>query len=1041
MKIYETSVRNPISTIMIFIGVVVFGLFSLQRLSIDFFPEMDVPYIIVFTQYAGASAADIEKSISDPIESRLNTVSNLKRLISSSNDHYSMVALEFEWGTNLDEAANDIRDAIAMVEQYLPDDAQRPSIMKINTSMMPILFLSVTAEESFPALYKILEEKIINPLNRIDGVGSIGVSGMPVREIQVNLDPARMEAYYLTIEQIGQVIAGENLNMPAGTMDIGSGSFAIRAEGEFSSSDQIKRLVVSRLGGNTVFLSDVAEVKDTTRKITQELLIDDRQGGQIVVQKQSGANTVAISKAVQKELPKLMKDLPPDVKIDVLVDQAEFIQNSINSLSETVLLAFIFVSLVVLFFLGRWRATFIIVLTIPVSLVSGFIYLMGTGGTLNVVTLSSLIVCISLVVDDAIVVLENITKHIERGSSPREAAIHGTNEVWLAVIATTFTLVAVFFPLTLIGGMAGMLFKPFGWIVVIVTTISTVAGITLTPMLASKMLRFQAKGHTYKGLGILFKPIDKFLDNLDNAYAKLITWALRHRRWVIIGSILIFAGSIGLFTQVPTDFMPSSDQSQISATVELEQGRGLEYSKKVTAEITEYIKANFPEVKKIASSTGAADGSNFWASTGRQGSHVINLTLRCSDLKDRNRDVFEMAELMRVKFNSMPEIVRTTISTGEMGMGGNNIDVKIFGYDFNISENFARELKEKFDKIEGTRDVRLSREDMRLEYRVIFDREKLALYGLNTATASAFVRNRINGLIASKYREDGEEYDIVVRYGEEFRQSIEDIENIKLYGSGGQTIRVKDIGKVEEFFSPPSIQREDRQRRITVTMTLHGVALSEVVKEVNRILAETEIPPSLSVVVSGSAEDQAEAFADLILLLVLIILLVYIVLATQFESMRMPFIVLLTLPFAFTGVFLGLFITGTSFGLIGFVGAIMLVGIVVKNGVVMVDFTNLLSERGFSINQAVVNAGKSRLRPVLMTSVTTILGMMPLALGIGEGSEVWQPMGVSIIGGLTFSTLITLVIVPVVYSIFGAKTLKRRKKRIIQDDEEDTCKP
>jgi len=1021
---------------MIFIGIVVFGLFSLQRLSIDLYPEIDVPYIIVFTQYAGASAADIEKNITDLLERNLNTVSNLKRLTSQSRDHFSMVAIQFEWGTNLDEASNDIRDAISRVERYLPENAERPSIMKINTSMMPILFLSVTAEESFPALDKMLEEKVANPLNRIDGVGSVSISGTPVREIQVNLDPVKMEAYFLTIEQIGQVIASENLNMPAGSLDIGSGSFALRTEGEFSSSDQIKDLVVSRLGGNTVLLSDVAELKDTTRKITQELLLNGIQGAQIVIQKQSGANTVAISNAVMKELPKLAKELPPDVEIGVIIDTSEFIQGSINSLSKTVLLAFIFVTLVVLFFLGRWRATFIIVLTIPVSLVSGFIYLMATGGSLNVLTLSSMIVCISLVVDDAIVVLENITKHIERGSSPREAAVHGTNEVWLAVIATTFTLVAVFFPLTLVGGMAGIMFKPFGWIVCIVTTVSTVAGITLTPMLTSKMLRFQAKGHTYRGLGILFKPIDRFLENLDNAYAKIIAWSLQRRAIVVVSSIVIFGLSIILFLNTPSEFMPSSDQGQISATIEVEQGRGLEYTKKITAEITEFIQANFPEVERISTSTGAADGSNFWASTGTSGSHVINITLRCSDLKDRERDVFLMADLLRDKFNTIPEIVKSRVSTGDTGFGGNNIDVKIFGYDFGVSENFARDLQAKFQKIEGTRDVRLSRDDMRLEYRVVYDREKLAFYGLNTATASLFVRNRINGLIASQYREDGEEYDIVVRYDEKFRESIDDIENIKLYGSGGQTIRVKDIGKVEEFFSPPTIQHEGRQRMISVSMTLYGAALSQVVQEINKILEETEIPQGLSVTIGGSAEDQAESFGDMVLLLLLIILLVYIVLATQFESLRMPFIILLSLPFAFTGVFLGLFITGTSFSLIGFVGAIMLVGIVIKNGVVMVDFTNLLSERGLSITNAVINAGKSRLRPVLMTSMTTILGMLPLALGIGEGSEIWKPMGVAIIGGLTFSTLITLVIVPVVYSLFAARTLKRRKKRIIQADED-----
>ncbi|MCL2417279.1 MAG: efflux RND transporter permease subunit [Bacteroidales bacterium] len=1029
MKIYETAVRRPISTIMLFLGVVVFGLFSLQRLSIDFFPEMDIPVIVVFTPYPGASAADIERSIAIPIENALNTVNNLRQLTSNSSDNISIVALHFEWGTNLDEAANDVRDAIAMVEQMLPDDALRPSVMRINMSMMPILFLAVTAEESFVALDKILEERIINPLNRIDGVGSIGVTGAPVREIQVNLDPARMEAYFLTIEQIGQVIQTENINMPAGIMDIGSGSFAIRSEGEFASSDDLNRLVVSRMGGNTVFLSDVAEVRDTIRTISQELMIDGRQGAQIVVQPQSGGNTVAISRAVLSELPRLKQDLPPDIEISVLLDMAEFIQGSINSLAQTVLLAFLAVSIVVLFFLGRWRSTFIIALTIPVSLVAAFIYLMASGGTLNVVTLSALIVCIGLVVDDAIVVLENITKHIERGSSPREAAIYGTNEVWLPVIATTLTLVAVFFPFTLIGGMAGMLFAPFAWIVIIVTTVATLAGITLTPMLSSKLLKSHQK-NTYKGLGVVFKPIDKFLDRLDNGYAKILTWALRRRAVIIISAFVIFIGSIVLFaTQVETDFMPESDESQLTAIIELEQGRGLEYTRQVTAYLTEYIQTNFPEVEMIASSTGAPDGGHFWSAVGTQGSHVINFTMRCVNVRYRDRSVFDMAEELRTKFQSMPQVVRYTVGTGGMGPGGTGIEVKIFGYDFDVSETFANYLRDRFAEIEGTRDVRLSRDEQRLEYRVIFDRERLAIHGLNTATASLFIRNRINGLTAGQFREDGEQFDIVVRYAEPFRQSLEDVENIQLFGSGGQMVRVRDVGRVEGFFSPPSIQREDRQRRTTVTMATHGVALSEVVREVNQILEETETPQGFFVSVGGAAEDQAEAFGDMILLLLLIILLVYIVLATQFESMRMPFIIMLTLPFAFTGVFLALFITGTSLSLIGFVGSIMLVGIVVKNGVVMVDFTNLLHERGLSINQAVINAGKSRLRPVLMTSITTILAMTPLALGLGEGSETWQPMGISIIGGLAFSTLITLIIVPVIYSIFGARTLRQKKKR------------
>ena len=1040
MTIYESSVRNPISTIMIFIGVVVFGGFSLTRLSVDLYPDMDIPYISVFTQYAGASAADIEQNVTKLLEDNLNTVNNLKKLTSKSYDNFSLISIQFEWGTNLDEASNDIRDAVARVEQYLPTDAERPTIFKINMSMIPILFLSVTAEESYPALNKLLEDKVTNPLNRVDGVGAVSVGGTVTREIQVNLDPVKMDAYHLTIEQIGQVITNENLNIPAGTMDIGSGSFSIRAEGEFAESDEIKSLVVSRLGGRTVLMSDVATVKDTIRKVTQEIRRNGKPGAQIVIQKQSGANSVAISKAVLKEIPKLVKTLPPDVHIDVLVDTSDFIQKSINSLTETVMLAFLFVMLVVLFFLGRWRAMFIIILTIPVSLVTSFIYLYATGGSLNIISLSSLSIAIGMVVDDAIVVLENITKHIERGSSPREAAIYGTNEVWLAVVAATLTVIAVFFPLTMVGGMAGIMFKQLGWIVCIVIAISLVAAVTLTPMLAAKMLRFNKEGHTYSGLGIVFKPIDRFLDGLDNGYARILTWSVRHRTFLLIASLIIFFSSIFLaVTKVSSEFLPKTDNGQITATIEMEQGRGLEYTSKLTSRITEYIQDNFPEVRAISSTTGAADGSNIWSAFGTSGSHIITLTMRCTDSKDRDRDIFLMADLMRGKFNTMPEIVKYTISTGSSGGGGMmgsgaDIEVKVFGYDFDATENFANSLMAKMQGIKGTRDLKLSREDMKPEYRVIFDREKLALYGLNTATAATFVRNRINGLIASKFRDEGDEYDIVVRYDEKFRESVEDIENIKIYGSTGQAVRVKDVGRVIEYFSPPTIEHEDRQRVISISTSLYGAPLGLVVQEINKILDKTELPAGITVSIGGNAEEQAESFGDLFLLLFLIILLVYIVMATQFESLLMPFIIMISIMFAFTGVILGLFITNTPLSLIALIGAIMLVGIVVKNGIVMVDFTNLLHERGLTVNQAVISAGKSRLRPVLMTTLTTILGMLPLALGVGEGSEIWQPMGIAIIGGLTFSTMLTLIVVPVLYSIFvGGR--KRKKKRIIQDEE------
>ena len=1022
------------STIIIFVGVIILGLFSLRNLAIDLYPEMDIPAVSVFTTYTGASAADIETNITKILEDRLNTVNNLKKLTSKSYDNFSLITVEFEWGINIDEATNDIRDAIGVVEQYLPDDADKPVIFKFNSSMIPVLFLSATADESYAAIYKILDDKLVNPLNRVDGVGSVSISGAPIREVQVNLDPVKMEAYKLTIEQIGAVVGAENLNVPGGTFDIGSESFTLRIEGEFANSDELKDVVVSNAGGRTVLLSDVASIKDTLQKETINERINGNQGVRIIVQKQSGANTVSVAKSVLAEVDRLKQSLPPDIQIATIIDTSEFIEDSIGSLSETVMYAFIFVVLVVLFFLGRWRATFIICLTIPVSLIAAFIYLFATGGSINVISLSSLSIAIGMVVDDAIVVLENITKHIERGSSAREASIYGTNEVWLAVIATTLTVVAVFLPLTMVGGMAGIMFQPFGWIVSIVVIISTVAAITLTPTLSALMLKGDKGSHSYKGLGVIFKPIDKFLNRLDNGYAKLLVWAVRHRTGVIVGCVLIFVASLFLISQVPTEFIPESDDNQIAATVELPQGTGLAVTKAVAIEIEDIINKDYPEVEVLSTSSGAADGSNIFAAFGKSGTNVINYTLRLTKSTTRDRSIYEISDLLRKQIDNIPEVEKYTVTpgggSGMMG-GGNTVDVLIFGYDFDITTNYANKLADSIKaNVVGARDTRLSRDPMQLQYRVNFDRKKLAYYGLSMGTAANFVRNRINGLTASIYREDGDEYDIVVRYGEEYRQSVQAIEDILIYNNRGESVRVRDVGEVVEYFTPPTIEHENRQRVITVQSSLFGAALSDVVAGIQAEIAKLETPQGVYIDIGGTYEDQQESFGDMGTLLILIVVLVYIVMCTQFESLRMPFIIMLSLPFAFSGVFLALWMTNTSLSLIALIGAVMLVGIVVKTGIVMVDFTNLLRERGMAVSQAVIAAGKSRLRPVLMTALTTILGMVPLAIRSGEGSAIWKPMGIAVIGGLTFSTVLTLLIIPVVYTLFGANYMKKERKRV-----------
>ena len=1033
MKIYESAVRKPISTVLLFVGVMVFGLFSLSRLSVDQYPEIEIPQISVITMYPGANAADIETNITRVLEDNLNTVNNLKKLTSKSQDNVSMITVEFEYGSDLNEGANEIRDVVSRVQSMLPDEVDYPTIFKFSTSMMPIMMLAVTAEESYPALSKILDDKLVNVLNRVDGVGAVSVIGAPEREVQVNVDPTKLDAYGLTVEQLGQIIAAENVNIPSGTIDIGNNTFNVKADGEFDLSDELRRVVVSNAGGRTVMLTDVAEIRDTLEKATMDERVNGQRGVRVMFQKQSGANTVNIVHEIQRRLPAIEQSLPRDVKMELIFEGSQEITDAIDSLSETVLYAFLFVVLVVMIFLGRWRATLIICMTIPVSLICSFIYLFATGSTLNIISLSSLSIAIGMVVDDAIVVLENITTHIERGSSPKEAAIYATNEVWLSVIATTLVVVAVFMPLTMVPGMAGILFRELGWIVSIVVCVSTTAAITLTPMMSAYLLRREGGVHDYRGLGVIYKPVDRALAWLDAAYARALGWVVGHRRISVFSMMGLFVLSLGLITQVPTEFFPPSDNSRIAATVRLEQNLSVEYTARIARQIDSILYAEFPEVRLVSASAGANSSDNAFAAMQTTGSHIINYNIRLAEVETRDRSIYTISDLLRRKLDRIPEIREYTVTPGgQMGnmSGSSTVDIKVFGHDMELTNAIATDLRDRMAQLEGTRDVRLSREDLRPEYNVVFDRDRLSYYGMNSATASQAVRNRIDGLVASKYREDGDEYDIVVRYAETFRTRVEDIENITLYNAQGRPVKLREVGRVQEEFAAPEIQRENRQRVITVESSLGaGVALGDVVAEAQRLIDDYPLPDGVDLELGGTVEDQGDAFSDLGMLFVLIILLVYIVMATQFESLKFPFIIMFTIPFACTGVFLALWMTSTPLSLIALIGAIMLVGIVTKNGIVMVDYMNLLIERGAEVSEAVVAGGKSRLRPVLMTSFTTILGMLPLAIGTGAGSETWQPMGIAVIGGLTFSTILTLFIVPALYSILVNRSQRKAREK------------
>jgi len=1047
MAIYQTAINKPITTALIFVGIIVFGVFSFSKLPIDQFPAMDIPYVSIMTTYPGANGSEIETNVTKVLENSLNSVDGLKEITSQSKDNISVVSLQLNWGQNLDESVNDVRSAIDMVNDNLPDGCSRPMIFKFSTSNFPIMQYAITAKESYAGLEKILEDNVVNVLNRIDGIGNISLSGTPERYIYIDLDQSKLDAYKLSVEQIGQAISANNLNLASGSIKMGKEQYQLRVQSEYAESSEINNIVVANRLGKNIFVKDLANVRDTIRDVNLDERINGQNGVRMVIMKQTGANTVAIVKKVKKMMTEdIMPGLPPDIKAQIIYDSAQTIQNSIDGLSEAVMLAFVFVALVVMFFLGRWRATLIIILSIPISLICAFIYLFVADSSINIISLASLTIAVGIVVDDAIVVLENIMRHIERGSRPREAAIYATNEVWVSVIATTMVIVAVFLPLTMLSGQAGILFKEMGWIVSICITVSATVAIALTPMLSSLLLKSKKEIVNEKGeveeistnAGWYENTVMKWLAALDKWYANLLRWCLGHKlatslialAVVIIGFLPVFMGKIGF------NFMAQQDNGRMSLKIELQRGTRVEESMRVARQIEADLKSLAPEIKLISTTTGSSDDAGFSALMNQSSNNIITMTVTFPERSQRQRTVFEIAEVFRQYLGNRADVVFSNVSTnmGFGGSGNNNVSVEIYGYDFEATNKVAEEIKNKMKDVKGARNITVSRDEDRAELQINFDKEKLALSGLSAAQVATAVRNRVNGYQAGYLKEDGDEYKIVVRLKEEFRNSITDIEEMTLQTPTGSLIKVKELAKVSEFWAPPTIDHKRRQRIVSVSVTPAGTSLLELANAAREIARGIDLPQGVVINVGGTYEDQMEMSRDMGSLMLLIILLVYIVMASQFESFSKPFLILLgSIPFAFSGAFLALFVTGQELEMVGMLGMILLVGIVVKNGIVLVDYINLMRDRGYELNEAIALSGESRLRPVLMTAITAILGMVPMALSTAEGSEMWIPLGIVVIGGLLFATVVTLVIVPVLYALMSRhgerdKKAKQRKE-------------
>lgn len=1031
MSIYKSAINKPVTTILIFVAVIIIGIFSFSKLPIDQFPEMEPPFATVMTTYPGASASEIETNVSKLMENQLNSIDGLKEITSSSKDNISMVFMEFKWGTDLDEVINDIRSSVDIIKDNLPEGCSTPFIFKFSSSSMPIAQYAITAEESYAGLDRILNDELLPLLNRVDGIGNLTLSGTPERYVYVELDQEQLDAYGIPLETVGNAISANNLNMSSGTLKMEKEQYQVQVRSEYVESSEIGNIVVSTTpDGRQVFVRDIATIRDTIKDLSLDEKVNGKEAVRLMVTKQSGANTVQICQDLEKEIFKAAKMLPTDVKITKIYDNAENIQNSIRSLEESIMYALLFVVLVVLFFLGKWRAALIISLTIPISLVVAFIYLLFVDSSLNIISLCSLSVAIGMVVDDAIVVLENITKHIERGASPKEAAIYATNEVWVSVIATTLVIVAVFVPLTMLEGIAGIMFKELGWIVTIVVCTSTTVAISLTPMLCSKLLKAKPVKIVNGELieieekqGWYQKYVVSLLDKIDIWYAKALHVCLQHKAITLITCFVIFIASMipAVTGQIGTDFMQQQDNGRVDVTVELQLGSRIEETLKTARRLEQRFYELVPEIEIISTSAGSSDDSGLAAMFSSTSNYKIAMSIKCSEKNQRERSIFEIAEVLRQELKNYPEIIDSrAVVSGGMGGASSTVDIEIYGYDFDKTNLLAEQAKQQIGQnIPGARNIMISRDKDRVELMIKVDKEKLARHGLNSATVATYIRNRMNGMNAGFLKEDGDEYTILVRLKEENRNSITNIQDISIPTPMGSNVKLSEIASVGEYWAPPTITRKSRQRYLTVSVTPYNTSLGELAMAIDEEMSKMDIPNGITYRLAGDYEEQQKSFGDMIVLFLLIIMLVYIVMASQFESFSKPAIIMFSVPFAFTGVILALWITGVTLDMIGALGCIMLVGIVVKNGIVLVDYINLMRDRGYELNQAIELSGASRLRPVLMTAFTTILGMVPMALSQGEGSELWHPMGIVVIGGLLVSTFITLIVVPVMYAIMS----------------------
>ena len=1026
MTLFNFPVKRKVTVYMLFIAIGLFGVISFALLPIDMFPEIETPMLSVITIYPGASAEEIEEKVTKRLEKATSPINNLEHLTSITKDNLSVVTLNMDFGTDMSEAANDVRSAIEFVKPVLPEAANDPTLFKLSTSAMPVLILSVTTTKGEILQYRdFVEERVAERLQRVSGVGAVSFFSPAVRQLYVDLDRESLSKFRISIQQVEQLLFAQNLSAPAGSVDIGRYTFPMRVPGEFDTLDDISGMIVG-MGemGQPIYLHNIADVYPATERKYQIAQVDGQDTMLMMVQKQSGANTVEVVKGIRSTLVELKKDLPSELDVKAVTDMSRPIENMIKNLSNTLLYGAIFVVLVVFIFLRRFKPSLIIMATIPGSMLGTFALLYLFDYTLNVVSLMAMAIAVGMVVDNSVVVLENISRHVERGKSSKEAATIGPQEVGQAITASTLTTICIFAPVAFVGGFIGIMAGQLSFVIVATVGTSLLTALLLTPAMASHLL---TPPKTTGLTGWWIKHSGKIFNLLENGYSWLLRISLKVRWAVILVALGIMGFTAWLISEVGTEFMGKQDSGEVQMLVELPVGTRVEE----TAAVAERIEAEVIKDPDIDMSFYRAgdSGTGFSSSMGgKEGSNVVELYFHMKPRGERERMDYELASELSKKFEDWPEIVNLSVFSGSpmsrmMSGGGNKpLVIKVLGENWEELTKAAVKVEDILNSIEGVRDVGVLMFQTKPDLFVDLDRRRVSLLGLNSAVIADTVRTAMYGKVVTRYRGGEEDIDLFLRFEEEDRDEIADIEAIEVISQTGELIPIRRVGEVKEGESIIEIQREDKTRLITVSADFSGRPLGDVISDLEKKMDESrkngDFSAGITVNYGGQIESQKDVQEDLALVLLLAIVLVYMVMAGQFESLLDPFVIMFSLPFAFTGAFLGLMITGLSLSMNAFLGLIILMGIVVNNAIVLVDYIQLLRSRGLEISKAIVEAGRTRLRPVLMTAFTTSFGMLPMATLSDEGSELWNPIGVCVIGGLLFSTLVTLVLIPTIYSLF-----------------------